>query len=178
MFYFSVENKLGRPRHVDMIVTAPLDVKRPAVHHNAARTTRPVRQTSGNSRSTGPCAASLGDAAATLPDARPDASVRHHLCKLDIAALREGRVILKDASRLAHLVNIISEDDIVRIAHRDENTLIHTAASHKLRFVFQYRLAHVDGDRLNLAVCHVQLEYLDTRQCQQPDFRLACQAFS
>ena len=93
MFYFSVENKLGRPRHVDMMVTAPLDVKRPAVHHNAARTTRPVRQTSGNSRSTGSSAACLSDTASTFPYTGADAAIIHDLGELDIAALRECRVM-------------------------------------------------------------------------------------
>ena len=55
-------------------------------------------------------------------------------------------MMFEDAPCLVDLVDVVGEDDVVGIAHRDEDALAHAPRGHKLSLVFQSRLAHVDGD--------------------------------
>ena len=123
---FTVEDKVGRTGHINAVIAlAPFDLQRTTIHQNGALAPSLANNSGCNSRSAGPRTTSLSDAAATFPDARPDATVRQNLRKLYVAALWKGRVPLQPSSGLTHLVHIVSEDNEVRIAHRDKRPLVH-----------------------------------------------------
>ena len=78
-------------------------------------------------------------------------------------------MMLKQATCLCHLVNLFSEDDIVRIAHRDERSQSDIARSHKLTLVLQRGFEHVNSDTIHLRAIEMEVENFDARQCQQAD---------
>ena len=117
-FYFTIEDKGGRSRHIDVVVAlAPFNVKRATIHHDTALPTRSLCEAGCYSRGTGTCATGHRDTATPFPDAGADTAVGLDACKLDVATLGKGRVKLKDAPSLAHLVDVIRKDDVVGVPH-------------------------------------------------------------
>ena len=78
--------------------------------------------------------------------------------------------MLKDAPCLAYLVDVVGEDDVMGVAHRDEGALVHIPACHKLLFVLKDWFLHVDGDALDLTVLYMQFQRLNTREREQAVF--------
>ena len=95
----------------------PFDVKGAAIHDNLRLPTGTACDKGGYSSSTSPSATCHRNAAATFPDTGSNRIICLDTGKLYITALWEGGVMLQYASGLAHLVYIVCEDDVMRIAH-------------------------------------------------------------
>ena len=80
-------------------------------------------------------------------------------------------MMLHHASRLTHLIHIVSEDHIMGIAHRDEGAVTRIAGFDELRPFLKDGLAHIDGDAFHDTIVDQQTEYLDAREGQQADLR-------
>ena len=84
------------------VLFTPFYIESTPIHDDVARPASPLRKTGCHSSGT---------------SSRADTSIGHHLCKLDVATLRKGSMMLKDFPCPAHLINIIGKNNVVRIAH-------------------------------------------------------------
>ena len=81
------------------------------------------------------CAAAVSDVCAAVPlpcrgGGRGGVSI-FNMRELNVTALWEGGMMLKDASHLAHLVDVVGEDDVMGVAHGDEEALIQSLIGQK-----------------------------------------------
>ena len=69
--------------------------------------------------------------------------------EFDVATLGEGRMMFKFQALLPDLINVIGEDDVVGIAHRDECS--QRQVGHRLELLRNNQLgfSHVNGDALH-----------------------------
>ena len=146
-FNLALEGECSRAGHVDVVVGfAPLDVEGAAVHDDVALPWAATRESCGNGRGTGSCAAGHRDATATFPYAGPDVARFRELGKLDVATLRKGGVMFQFLSPQGYicLADVIREYDKVGVAHADEGA---------------FEAAAIDGQFAvgHLAVAHSQL---------------------
>ena len=99
------------------VTLTQFDVEGATVHDNLGLTTSTTCDEGCDGSCTGTCTTGLCDTAATLPYTSTDNIIIRDTGKFDIAALREGGVMFQKTTRLTHLVYIVCEDDIMRIAH-------------------------------------------------------------
>ena len=69
-------------------------------------------------------------------------------------------MLLKDAPRLSHLIDMLGEDDEVRVAHGYKHAFIDAAMGYEQAFILECRLKHVYRDVLHRPVLHVEQECL------------------
>ena len=129
---FTLKDCSCRPCHIDMVVGfAPLNEKFAAVHDDAAFTSAVASQASCRSYSAGSSATRLCDTRAAFPYANAQAAILQLFYKFNVAAFGKHWAIFQSAS-LANKVDVGNarhKDDKVRIAHRNECTLIRFSPS-------------------------------------------------
>ena len=101
-----------------------LDVERTAIQDDVSFEANATGALGGNKRCAASCATSHRHATTAFPDAHADRIFVDHLCKFNVAAVRENLVHFEDASPIFKLdfFDIVNENNGMRIAHRNRYT--------------------------------------------------------
>ena len=121
--YLAIKDEGGWACHIDMAIgLAPFNVQRATIHHDIGLARGTLRNGGRYSGGASTCATGQGDAAATLPYTGANGAVGQHLRKLDVAALRKGRIVFKRFAIASYVevFNVVGEDHEMRVTHRHE----------------------------------------------------------